>query len=72
MLLSECIAKPFLTSALDEYQWSGFRSDRFTPGEIAPDIHSVGVWVSPRAGLDAKENRKMLPLPEMESRPSNL
>jgi hypothetical protein len=44
-----------LTSALDGGEWSASRSGRFIPNEIAPSIHWIGGWVSPRAGLDTVE-----------------
>jgi hypothetical protein len=53
------IAAPFLTSALDGGEWSDSRSCRFTPEERAPDTHWIGGWVSPRAGLNAVEKRKV-------------
>jgi hypothetical protein len=31
------------------------RPGRFTPGEMAPGIHCIGVWVGPGADLDAVE-----------------
>jgi hypothetical protein len=33
----------------------------FTPGERALGIHWIGAWVSPRAGLDDAEKRKIFP-----------
>jgi hypothetical protein len=36
---------------------------RFTPGEIAPGTHWIGVSVDPRAGLDDVEKRKFLTRP---------
>jgi hypothetical protein len=46
------IAPSFLTSALDECDWSPPHPCHFTPGERAPGIHCIGGWVSPRFGLD--------------------
>jgi hypothetical protein len=66
----EVKALPFLTSALDEGEWSASRPGRFTTGEIAPGTHWIEGWVSPRAALEAVENR-MLPLPGFEPRPSS-
>jgi hypothetical protein len=60
------IAPPFLTSALDGGEWSASRPCCFTTGEIAPGTHWVRGWVGPRAGLDAVDTRKMLPLPGIE------
>jgi hypothetical protein len=55
---SGCIAQPFLTSALDEGEWSASRPGRFTPRESAPCTHWIEGWVGPRVGLDAMEKRK--------------
>jgi hypothetical protein len=33
---------------------------RFTPGKRAPDAHWRGVWMGPRAGLEAVAKRKIL------------
>jgi hypothetical protein len=65
------IAPPFLTSALDGGEWSFSRTGRFTPGERSPGTLWRGGWVSPRAGLDAVEKEKMLPIPGIEPRPSS-
>jgi hypothetical protein len=48
-----------LTSALVGGEWSVSRPGRFTPGERATGIHSIGGWVSPRASLDDVEKRKI-------------
>jgi hypothetical protein len=56
------IAPTFLTLALEGGEWSASRPGRFTPGEIATGAYWLG-WVGPRAGLDAVEKRKILPLP---------
>jgi hypothetical protein len=53
----------FLTSALVGGEWSASRSCHFTPGGRTPDVHSIGVWVGTRAGLNHMEKRKFLPLP---------
>jgi hypothetical protein len=53
------------------WRWSASRPDRFTPGEIAPSTDWIGGWVGSRAGLDAVEKRKTLPLPRIVSRPSS-
>jgi hypothetical protein len=45
------------------------RPGRFTPGERAPDTHSIGGWVDHRASLDDMENRKFLTIPGLELRP---
>jgi hypothetical protein len=64
------IATPFLTTALDEGEWSASHHGRFSREEIAPGTHWPGGWVGPRTGLDTVEKRKTLPLPEIELRPS--
>jgi hypothetical protein len=55
----------FLTSALDGGDWSASRPGRFTPR---------GVWVDPRAGLDAVARRKnpIIALQGIEPRSSSL
>jgi hypothetical protein len=55
------IAPTFFTSALDGSEWWASRPGRFTPGERAPNIHVIGGWVDPRAGLDAMEKRNLAP-----------
>jgi hypothetical protein len=50
---------------------SASRPDRLTPGERAPDSHLIGGWVGPRTGLDVVQKRKILPLPEIQPRPSS-
>jgi hypothetical protein len=52
------IASPFLTSALDGGEWSASRLGRFTSKGRAPNIHCIGGWVGPGAGLDAVELRQ--------------
>jgi hypothetical protein len=49
------IAPPFLTSALDEGEWSASRSCRFTPGERALGTHYIGGWVDPVWRLWSRE-----------------
>jgi hypothetical protein len=58
------IAPLFFTSALDGGEWSASRPGRFTPGEIGPGNDGIGVWVGPRAGLDAVEDNKSHPCQE--------
>jgi hypothetical protein len=58
------IAPPFMTSALDGCEWSASRPGRFTPAEIALGAHWIGGWVGPEVGLDAVEERKILPCRE--------
>jgi hypothetical protein len=55
----------FLTSALV----GGSRPGRLTPEERASDIHWIGDWVSPRAGLNDVGKRKFLTLPGLKLRP---
>jgi len=43
----------FSTSTLGGREWSVTCSGHFTPGERAPSTYWVGVWVGPRAALDA-------------------
>jgi hypothetical protein len=59
----------FLTSALAGGEWSVSSPGRFTPGERAHVIHSIGGWVTPRAGLEYVEKTKFLALPGLELRP---
>jgi hypothetical protein len=47
-----------------------FQARQLYPREIARGTHWIGGWVDPRAGLDAMEKRKILPLPGIEPRPS--
>jgi hypothetical protein len=55
-----------LTSALDGGEWSASRPSRFTTRESAPGTHWIGVWVGPRAVLDAVVKRN-IPSPRRES-----
>jgi hypothetical protein len=48
----------FLTSALDEGEWSNSRPGRFTPEEKALGTPSVGGLVRSRADLNAVAERK--------------
>jgi hypothetical protein len=59
----------FLTSAQVGAEWLASRLRHFTPGERAPDSHSIGGWMGPRTGLDDVQNRKLLILPGLELRP---
>jgi hypothetical protein len=63
------IAPRTLTSAIDGGEWSASRPGRFTPRERAPGTHWIGVWVSPRAVLDAVVKKK-IPSPLRESNPT--
>jgi hypothetical protein len=49
-------------------EWSASRRGLFTPGERAPDIHWIGGWMDPRAGLYDMEKWKFLTLPGLELR----
>jgi hypothetical protein len=53
---SEGIAPPFLTSALDEGEWSASCLGHFDPGERAPSTLRIGGWVGPRTELEAVED----------------
>jgi hypothetical protein len=57
-----------LTSALDGGECSASRPGRFNPRERAPDTHSLGDRVGPRAVLNAVVNRK-IPSPRRKSNP---
>jgi hypothetical protein len=59
----------FLTSALDECEWSASRPCRFTLGERAPSTHWIGGWVDPTASLDNMEKWKFFTPPGLELRP---
>jgi hypothetical protein len=45
--------------ALDEANCLGSRSSRFTPGEEAPDTHSIGGRMDLGVGIDAVAKRKI-------------
>jgi hypothetical protein len=60
----------FLTSALDESEWSASRPSHFIFGKMVPGIHRTGGWLGLTAGLDAIEKRKM-PCLYQESNPSS-
>jgi hypothetical protein len=47
--------------------WGVALEGRFTAGETALGTHWIGGWVSPRAGLDEVEKRK-IPSPRRESK----
>jgi hypothetical protein len=61
----------FLTSALDEGEWSDSRPSRFTPGERTVFTHLIQGWVGHRAAMGAMEKRKILTLPGIETQPSS-
>jgi hypothetical protein len=57
----------FLTSALDEGEWSASRPVHYILRERASGTHWIGDWVDPRAGLDAVvEKKNSHPLPGLE------
>jgi hypothetical protein len=56
----------FLTSALNEGEWSASHPGRFTPSERDPSTHWIRGCVAPRAGLDAVVKWK-IPNPRRES-----
>jgi hypothetical protein len=58
----------FLTSAIVGVEWSASRPCRCNDGERAPDTHSIGGWVGPRARMDDAEKREFLTLQGLESR----
>jgi hypothetical protein len=62
------IAPTFLTLGLDGVEWSASHPDRFNAREMVLGTHCIGRWVGPRAGLDAVEKRKFLPLTVTERR----
>jgi hypothetical protein len=56
-----------LTFALYESEWSASLPGRIIPWERSSDTQWTGGWMSPRAGLDVLENRKIFfSLSEME------
>jgi hypothetical protein len=59
----EAIFGLLFTSALVGGEWSASRPCRFTPRERTPGTRWIGSWVSPRAGLDYVEKRKLLTAP---------
>jgi hypothetical protein len=51
----------FMTSALDEGEWSASRPGRaFTPGERTHGTHCTESWVGPRASMDKEAIGKIL------------
>jgi len=58
----------FVTSALDGVEWSALCPGFFNPGERDPDIHCIGGWVGPRAGLDTgmAKRKNSIPRPFLE------
>jgi hypothetical protein len=48
----------FLSTAMDDGEWSSSRPDRLTSGERTPDTHFVGDLMGPRASLDVAAKRK--------------
>jgi len=58
----------FLTSALDEGEWSASLPDRFTSKERDLGTHWIGVSVGPTVGLNTVSKRK-IPSPRWASNP---
>jgi hypothetical protein len=58
------MAPPFLALALDGVEWSALRSCRFSAGEKTSSTHWIGVWVGPRAGLDALSYKSSAQTPQ--------
>jgi hypothetical protein len=56
----------FLTSALVRGEWSASRPGPFTPEKEPPVPIEREVFVAPRTGLDVKERKEFLPIPEKE------
>jgi hypothetical protein len=56
----------FLTSALDEGEWSASHPSRITPRERAPCTHSIG-WAGSKAVVDAVKRK--FPSSRRESNP---
>jgi hypothetical protein len=65
------VAPPFLILTLDVGKWSASRPCHSTPGEIAASSHWIWSWVGSRAGLNALEKIKILPLLKIEPQPSS-
>jgi hypothetical protein len=57
-----------LISTLVARGWLASRPGRFIPGERAPGVQWMGVWVGARAGLDDME-KKILAPPGLKLRP---
>jgi hypothetical protein len=50
----------FMTSALDEGEWSASRTGgALLPGKGPPGTHWTGGWVGPKAGLDTEDRGKI-------------
>jgi hypothetical protein len=64
------MAPSLLTSVLDGGEWLDSLPCRFISGERGPGPHWMRSWLGLRPGLDAVENRKILPLPGIEPRSS--
>jgi hypothetical protein len=56
---SGCIVPRILILELDGSEWSVSRPCHFAPRERATGTQWIGVWVGPRAGLDAVVKRKI-------------
>jgi hypothetical protein len=59
----------FLTAPLVIDEWLGSCPCRFTPVEKAYDIHWIGGWVDPRAGLADMKKRTFPTVPGLNLRP---
>jgi hypothetical protein len=57
----------FLTSALDDGEWSASRTGHINPKEGVPGTHWIRDWVGPRAGLDTAVAKWKIPRPCQES-----
>jgi hypothetical protein len=66
------IAPPFLTSELDECEWSPSRPDRFTPGKRILGTHWIGGWVGPTAGEEAGNRTPAVQPVAIPTEPSQL
>jgi hypothetical protein len=59
----------FLTSELVGGEWWASRPGRFTPWGKSSQCHWIGEWAGHKTGMDAVENRQILPLSGLELRP---
>jgi hypothetical protein len=59
----------FLTSALDEGEWSGSRLFRFASEERASGIYYIRDWVGPPESVWTRQRREKKPCPYLESNP---
>jgi hypothetical protein len=61
------MATPLLTSTLNGGEWAASCPACFIFGKITPGIHWTGGWMGHRAGMDAAQKTKLLPLPYSRS-----